>query len=70
MTVKLDRAVGPAVTVPARHVLHKPGRTEPSTVVGLRFAKPTVQRTDFNDTRYLEAYELADAATVQPAFRG
>lgn len=39
-------------------------------MVGLRFAKPTVQRTDFNDTRYLEAYELADAATVQPAFRG
>ena len=39
-------------------------------MVGLRFAKPTVQRTDFTDTRYLEAYELADAATVQPAFRG
>jgi hypothetical protein len=29
-----------------------------------------VQRTDFIDTRYLEAYELADAATIQPAFRG
>jgi hypothetical protein len=47
-----------------------PGRTEPATVVSLRFAKSTVQRTDFIDTRYLEAYELADAATIQPAFRG
>jgi hypothetical protein len=47
-----------------------PGRTEPATVVSLRFAKSTVQRTDFIDTRYLEAYELADAATIQQAFRG
>jgi hypothetical protein len=47
-----------------------PGSTEPATVVSLRFAKSTVQRTDFIDTRYLEAYELADAATIQPAFRG
>jgi hypothetical protein len=47
-----------------------PGSSEPATVVSLRFAKATVQRTDFIDTRYLEAYELADAATIQPAFRG
>jgi hypothetical protein len=47
-----------------------PGHAEPTTVVRLRFAKSTVQRTDFIDTRYLEAYELADAATIQQAFRG
>jgi hypothetical protein len=47
-----------------------PGGGAPSTVVRVRFAKPTVQQTDFSDLRYLEAYELADAAAVDPAFRG
>jgi hypothetical protein len=47
-----------------------PGSAEPATVVRLRFSKATVQRTEFTDFRYLEAYELADAATIHPAFRG
>jgi hypothetical protein len=47
-----------------------PGAAEPVTVVRLRFSKATVQRTEFTDFRYLEAYELADAATIHPAFRG
>lgn len=47
-----------------------PGSTEPVTVVRLRFSKSTVQQTEFSDFRYLEAYELADAAVIHPAFRG
>jgi hypothetical protein len=47
-----------------------PGSAEPATVVRLRFSKATVQRTDFSDTRYLQAFELADAAAIHPAFRG
>ena len=47
-----------------------PGGAEPATVVRLRFSKATVQRTEFSDLRYLEAYDLADAATIHPAFRG
>jgi hypothetical protein len=47
-----------------------PGSAEPATVVRLRFSKATVQRTDFSDTRYLQAFELADAASIHPAFRG
>jgi hypothetical protein len=47
-----------------------PGDAEPATVVRLRFSRTTVQRTEFTDFRYLEAYELADAATIHPAFRG
>jgi hypothetical protein len=47
-----------------------PGGGTPATVVRLRFSKPTVQQTDFSDLRYLEAYELADTAVVNPAFRG
>jgi hypothetical protein len=46
-----------------------PGAAEPVTVVRLRFSKATVQRTEFSDLRYLEAYELADAAVVHPTFR-
>jgi hypothetical protein len=46
------------------------GRSTPATVVRLRFDRATVQRTDFDERRYLEAYELADAATIHPAFRG
>jgi hypothetical protein len=47
-----------------------PGASAPTTVVRLRFSRPTVQQTDFSDLRYLEAYELADAAVVNPTFRG
>jgi hypothetical protein len=47
-----------------------PGAAGPATVVRLRFSKATVQRTEFSDLRYLEAYDLADAATIHPAFRG
>jgi hypothetical protein len=47
-----------------------PGAAAPATVVRLRFSKATVQRTEFSDRRYLEAYELADAAVIHPAFRG
>jgi len=47
-----------------------PGGAEPATMVRLRFSRATVQRTEFSDFRYLEAYDLADAATIHPAFRG
>jgi len=47
-----------------------PGGAEPKTVVRLRFSKATVQRTEFSDLRYAEAYDLADTAIVDPAFRG
>ena len=47
-----------------------PGGAEPKTVVRLRFSKATVQGTDFSDLRYAEAYDLADTAIVDPAFRG
>jgi hypothetical protein len=46
-----------------------PGGAAPATVVRLRFSKATVERTEFSDLRYLEAYDLADAATIHPAFR-
>jgi hypothetical protein len=46
-----------------------PGGAQPATVVRLRFSKATVQRTDFSDRRYAEAYDLADTAIVDPAFR-
>lgn len=47
-----------------------PGAADPVTVVRLRFSKATVERTEFSDLRYLEAYDLADAAVIHPAFRG
>jgi hypothetical protein len=47
-----------------------PGGAEPKTVVRLRFSKATVQRTEFSDLRYAEAYDLADTAIVDPAFSG
>jgi hypothetical protein len=47
-----------------------PGQAAPTTVVRLRFAPATVRQADFDDRRYLEAFELADAASVHPAFRG
>jgi hypothetical protein len=46
-----------------------PGGGTPKTVVRLRFAKSTVERADFDDRRYPEAFDLADAAIVDPAFR-
>jgi hypothetical protein len=47
-----------------------PGGTAPTTVVRLRFDRSTVERAEFDDRRYLEAFELADAAVLHPAFRG
>jgi len=47
-----------------------PGAAAPTTVVRLRFARSTVERAEFDDRRYLEAFELADAAVIHPAFRG
>jgi hypothetical protein len=39
-------------------------------VVRLRFDPSTVERGDFDDRNYLEAFELADAAVIHPTFRG
>jgi len=39
-------------------------------VIRLRFNPTTVERAEFDDRRYLEAYELADAAVIHPSFRG
>jgi hypothetical protein len=47
-----------------------PGAATPVTVVRLRFSEATEERTRFDDRRYLEAFELADAAVIHPAFRG
>jgi hypothetical protein len=47
-----------------------PGGTAPTTVVRLRFTRSTVERAEFDDRRYLEAFELADTAVIHPAFRG
>jgi hypothetical protein len=47
-----------------------PGGTAPTPVVRLRFAPATVERAQFDDRRYLEAFELADAAVIHPAFQG
>jgi hypothetical protein len=46
------------------------GAASPVTVVRLRFDPSTVRQGDFDDRRYLEAFELADAAVIHPAFRG
>jgi hypothetical protein len=46
------------------------GAATPVTVVRLRFDPSTVERGDFEDRRYLEAFELADAAVIHPSFRG
>jgi hypothetical protein len=46
------------------------GQAAPTTVVRLRFASSTIERAEFDDRRYLEAFELADAAVIHPAFRG
>jgi hypothetical protein len=56
------------VRLVGRHQL--PGQATPATVVRLRFDPATVERTQFDDRRYLEAFELADGAVVHPSFRG
>jgi hypothetical protein len=58
----------PGVRLLGRYQL--PGSATPVTVVRLRFDPATVRRADFDDRRYLEAFELADAAVIHPAFRG
>ena len=58
----------PRVRLVGRYQL--PGATSPVTVVRLRFQPSTVERADFDDRDYLEAFELADAAVIHPAFRG
>ena len=58
----------PAVRLIGRYQLA--GSASPVTVVRLRFDPSTVERGDFNDRRYLEAFELADAAVIHPTFRG
>jgi hypothetical protein len=58
----------PAVRLLGRYQLA--GSASAVTVVRLRFDPATVERADFDDRRYLEAYELADAAVIHPSFRG
>ena len=58
----------PTIRLVGRYQL--PGSASPVTVVRLRFDPATVQRGDFDDRDYLEAYERADAAVIHPAFRG
>jgi hypothetical protein len=58
----------PAVRLLGRYRL--PGASAPVTVVRLRFDPGTVARGNFDDRRYLEAFELADAAVIHPSFRG
>ena len=58
----------PAVRLLGRYQLA--GAAAPVIVLRLRFAPATVERTDFDDRRYLEAFELADTAAIHPAFRG
>ena len=58
----------PAVRLLGRYQLA--GSPDPVTVVRLRFDPSTVERGDFDDRRYLEAFELADAAVIHPTFRG
>jgi hypothetical protein len=73
--MRIMRAVQQSGAVPDQGVrlvgrYQLPGGTAPTTVVRLRFASSTVARTDFDDRRYLEAFELADTTIVHPAFRG
>jgi hypothetical protein len=58
----------PRVRLAGRYQL--PGGTAPVTVVRLRFEPGTVERGDFEDRNYLEAFELADGARIHPSFRG
>jgi hypothetical protein len=61
-------AAAPGVRLLGRY--QQPGSATPVTVVRLRFEPATVARGGFEDRRYLEAFELADAAVIAPAFRG
>ena len=54
----------PRVRLIGRYQL--PGAAAPVTVVRLRFEPATVERADFDDRDYLEAFELADAAVIHP----
>jgi hypothetical protein len=58
----------PTVRLVGRYQLA--GAAAPVTVVRLRFDPSTVEQADFEDRRYLEAFELADAAVIHPSFRG
>jgi hypothetical protein len=58
----------PRVRLAGRYQL--PGGAAPVTVVRLRFEPGTVERGDFEDRNYLEAFELADGAVIHPSFRG
>ena len=58
----------PRVRLAGRYQL--PGEATPGTVVRLRFEPGTVERGDFEDRNYLEAFELADGARIHPSFRG
>jgi hypothetical protein len=58
----------PAVRLLGRYQLA--GSASPVTVVRLRFAPSTVERGDFDDRRYLEAFGLAEVADIHPTFRG
>jgi hypothetical protein len=58
----------PRVRLVGRYQL--PGQATPVPVVRLRFDPGTVERGDFEDRNYLEAFELADGAVIHPSFRG
>ena len=58
----------PRVRLIGRYQL--PGATARSRSSRLRFEPSTVERADFDDRDYLEAFALADAAVIHPAFRG
>jgi hypothetical protein len=58
----------PRVRLTGRYQL--PGEAAPVTVVRLRFEPGTVERGDFEDRNYLDAFELADGAVIHPSFRG
>jgi hypothetical protein len=60
--------VAPTVRLVGQYQLA--GAAAPVTVVRLRFDPTTVERGDFDDRRYLEAFDMADAAVIHPAFRG
>jgi hypothetical protein len=58
----------PRVRLTGRYQL--PGGAAPVPVVRLRFEPGTVERGDFEDRNYLEAFELADGARIHPSFQG
>ena len=58
----------PAVRLLGRY--QPAGSASEVTVVRLRFDPSIVEQGDFDDRRYLEAFELADAALIHPTFRG